>query len=236
MIDVVDLEVKYGDRPAVRNLSFTVRPGEIYALLGGNGAGKTSTLSAVLGLVPPTKGSVVVDGARVGPGARPRVVYVPEVVDLYPELDPIETLALFAGVAGRAADEAAFAAALEQSGLPADQHHLPVGTFSKGMRQKVALALSEARGARTLVLDEPTSGLDPLAADQLASRLRAARADGAAILMSTHDVLHAAGLADRVGVLVEGRLAQQLDARGLDAPALLEAYRAARSSAERSSL
>ena len=226
MIEVRGLTKRYGARTAVDALSFTVGPGELYALLGGNGAGKTATLNLILGLLAADGGEVRVDGVAVGPGARPCAVYVPEVVALYPDLDPLETLALFASVAGRTVSEADRAGALTRAGLAAEHHHRRVGTFSKGMRQKVALALAEVQGARSVVLDEPTSGLDPLASAQLAERLAAAKAGGAAILMSTHDVLHAANLADRVGILQAGRLVAELDATGMDAAALLAAYQA----------
>ena len=217
MIEVRGLTKRFGARAAVDDLSFTVARGELYALLGGNGAGKTTTLNMILGLLRPDAGVVQVDGAPVGPGARPRAVYVPEVVALYPELDPLETLEQFAAVAGRA---------LTRAGLAEEHHRRRVGTFSKGMRQKVALALAEVEGAHTVILDEPTSGLDPLASAQLAERLAATKAGGAAILMSTHDVLHAAALADRVGILKGGRLVAELAAAGMDGPALLAAYQA----------
>jgi ABC-2 type transport system ATP-binding protein len=226
VIEVRGLTKRYGARAAVDGLSFTVAPGTLYALLGGNGAGKTTTLNLILGLLAADGGEIRVDGQAVGLGARPRAVYVPEVVALYPDLDPLETLALFAAVAGRDVPEAERAGALARAGLAEEHHRRRVGTFSKGMRQKVALALAEVQGAHTVILDEPTSGLDPLASAQLAERLGAAKAAGAAILMSTHDVLHAAQLADRVGILQAGRLVAELDAAGMDAAALLAAYQA----------
>lgn len=227
MIRIAGLEVTYGAHRAVEDLTLEVPRGTLYALLGGNGAGKTSTLHAVLGLLTASKGLIEVDGQRIAPGQRPRAVFVPEVVDLYPDLDALETLELFAAVAGRKLTFEARAAALSRAGLDPEHHRRRLRGFSKGMRQKVALALSDVHDARTLVLDEPTSGLDPAASDQLAARLREAKAEGASILMSTHDVLHAAGLADRVGILMNGRLVRELDAADLDAAGLLAVYREA---------
>jgi len=227
MIHVEHLQKSYGDQQAVRDLSFDVAPGELYALLGGNGAGKTTTLHMLLGLVESDGGTIQVDGQTVGPGARPRAVYVPEVVQLYADLDAIETLELFASVAGHSVTAAACGTALEQAGLAPEHHRRRIGIYSKGMRQKVALALAEVQKAGALVLDEPTSGLDAVAAAQLAERLKAAKARGSAVLMSTHDVLHVAGLADKIGILHRGVLVEELPGQGLDGPQLLKAYREA---------
>lgn len=227
MIDVQNLQKSFAGRPVVQDLNFRVGAGQLYALLGGNGAGKTTTLHMVLGLIPRDSGQIQVDGVTVGPGVRPRAVYVPEVVELYADLDALETLELFTAVAGETVNTADCARALEHAGLAPEHHRRRLGVYSKGMRQKVALALAELRKAGAVVLDEPTSGLDALASAQLAERLAAAKARGAAILMSTHDVLHVAGLADRVGILHGGRLVAELDCAQMDGPSLLEAYRSA---------
>lgn len=224
MIEVHALEMRYRGHVAVQSLSLSVAKGQLYALLGGNGAGKTTTLHAVLGLRAPAAGRIQVGAVEVSAGQRPRAVYVPEVVDLYPDLDAIETLELFAGVAGQSTARADLAGALTRAGLDAAAHHRRLRTYSKGMRQKVALALAEVQKSDLIVLDEPTSGLDPSAAAQLAERLAAAKAAGSTILMSTHDVLHLAGIADRVGILAGGRLLRELDATDMDGPALLAAY------------
>ncbi len=226
MIEVKNLNKMYGSRVAVQDLSFTVGSGELYALLGGNGAGKTTTLHMILGLISRDSGQITVDDRIVKTGTRPRAIYVPEVVELYADLDAIETLQLFASVAGQSSTGPQCAEALNRAGLSPEHHRRRLGVYSKGMRQKVALALAEVQRARTVVLDEPTSGLDPAAAAQLAQRLQAAKDRGAAILMSTHDVLHVAGVADRVGILQSGRLVAEVDCKDMDGPALLEAYRA----------
>lgn len=231
MIKVKNLQKRYGSRVAVQDLSFTVGSGELYALLGGNGAGKTTTLHMVLGLIPRDAGEISIDERLVNAGTRPRAIYVPEVVELYADLDAIETLQLFAAVAGQPSSTALCGEALSRAGLDAEHHTRRLGVYSKGMRQKVALALAEVQQARTIVLDEPTSGLDPAAAAQLAERLQAAKERGSAILMSTHDVLHVAGVADRVGILQSGRLVAELECKNMDGPALLEAYRASVSEA-----
>ena len=227
MIEARSLSKRFGPTAGIREVSLRVARGELYALLGGNGAGKTTTLHLLLGLIAADAGEALIDGEWVGPGRRARAAFVPEVVELYPELTPLETLELFAAVAERAQDRGALEAALETAGLAPELHRRPVRAFSKGMRQKVALAAAAVQGAKAILLDEPTSGLDPAAAEQLMLRLAALKAAGAAILMSTHDILLVSRVADRVGILREGRLVEEHPAAGLDGAALLELYRTA---------
>jgi len=225
MIEAKKLKKVFGERTAVDELELNVQPGEIYALLGGNGAGKTTTMHLLLGLIPADGGEAVIDGVRIVPGVRPRAAFVPEVVDLYADLDPIETLELFLGIAGIQKTTEEISVALERSGLDRAHHRRRLRVFSKGMRQKVALAIAEAQGAKAIFLDEPTSGLDPAAAEQLMSRLIALKKAGAAILMTTHDVLQVQNAADRVGFVREGKLLEERRMSDLGSESLLEIYR-----------
>jgi ABC-2 type transport system ATP-binding protein len=225
MIEAKKLKKSFGDRVAVDELELSVQPGEIYALLGGNGAGKTITMHLLLGLIPADSGEAIIDGARIVPGVRPRAAFVPEVVDLYADLDPIETLELFLGIAGIAKTAEEIAVALEHAGLDRTHHRRRLRVFSKGMRQKVALAIAEAQGAKAIFLDEPTSGLDPAAAESLMSRLIALKNAGAAILMTTHDVLQVQNAADRVGFVREGKLLEERRMSDLGGESLLQIYR-----------
>jgi ABC-2 type transport system ATP-binding protein len=157
-------------------------------------------------------------------GRRPKAAFVPEVVDLYPDLDPIETLELFTGVAGLSRPEPELAGALSRAGLDVAHHRRRLRVFSKGMRQKVALAIAEALDARAIFLDEPTSGLDPAAAAQLMERLAAMKARGAAILRSTHDVFQVESAADRIGIVRDGKLLAERRVSELGEP-LFDLYR-----------
>jgi ABC-2 type transport system ATP-binding protein len=225
MIEAKKLVKRFGDRVAVDEIEFEVKAGEIYALLGGNGAGKTTTMHLLLGLIPADGGEAIVDGVRIQPGVRPRAAFVPEVVDLYADLDPIETLQLFLGVAGISKDRSEIEAALDRSGLDRSHHRRRLRVFSKGMRQKVALAIAEAQGAKAIFLDEPTSGLDPIAAEQLMGRLVQLKHEGAAILMTTHDVLQVQSTADRVGFVRDGKLLEERKVSDLSGESVIDLYR-----------
>nr|WP_145551052.1 ABC transporter ATP-binding protein [Variovorax boronicumulans] len=211
------VEAGYAGRSILRGLDLAVAPGETYALLGANGAGKTTTLSLFLGFVQPTRGQVRVLGAdpvAQAAQARHQLAYMPENVALYEHLTARENLAYFLDLAGRHQGAEAIAAALARAGLDTAAHGRRVAGFSKGMRQKVAIALALARQVPVLLLDEPTSGLDPQAQAEFSRLLAWLRGEGVAILMVTHDLLGAAEVADRIGFLDQGRLLDEVTASG----------------------
>ena len=213
MIRTHRLSKRYGDVAALEDLELTVAAGEVVCLLGANGAGKTTTLQILLGFVPPSSGQARVAGhdvARAPALARACAGYLPEVVELYPWLDGLETLAYFEGLAGRRPGAAALTAALDRVGLPGAAHRRRVATYSKGMRQKLGLAIALAKGAEVLLLDEPMSGLDPAAANDLVGQLRELAATDVAILMVTHDIFRAQQVADRIGIMRRGRRVEEL--------------------------
>lgn len=218
-LEAVALEQHYGGLSVLRGLTFSVRKGEIYALLGGNGAGKSTTLNLFLGLVGPTAGSARVCGVEVGAdptAARSRIAYVPENVALYEHLTARENIDYLLTLARADTDPAVIAEALDAVGLVRDAWDRRLSGFSKGMRQKVAIALAIARRVPVLLLDEPTSGLDPRATADFNRLLQTARARGVATLMVTHDLLGASEVADRIGFLKDGRLEVELSAEGAD--------------------
>nr|WP_198927796.1 ABC transporter ATP-binding protein [Sphingomonas jeddahensis] len=213
-IDVRALRHSYGQREVLRGLDLRVAAGEIYALLGGNGAGKSTTLSALLGFIRPGSGSVQVcgiDPATAPQDARAQLAYVPESVALYDHLTARENVEYFLALARAARDRGTVIdPALDAVGLPGHAWDARVGGFSKGMRQKVAIALALARHVPVLLLDEPTSGLDPSATLEFNRLIETARDRGVAILMVTHDLLSAVDVADRIGFLSEGRIEEEL--------------------------
>lgn len=207
----------YGGHRVLDGLSLSVASGEIYALLGGNGAGKSTTLSALLGFVRVDGGSVRVGGvdAAADPDAvRRRIAYLPENVALYEHLSAVENADYLLALSGTPRDRPAIVEALAAAGLQERAFDQRLGGFSKGMRQKVAIAVALLREVPVLLLDEPTSGLDPRATADFNALLHAVRARGTAVLMVTHDLLSAADVADRIGFLEGGRIVAAVAAEG----------------------
>jgi len=201
--------------PVLNTVSFTVLPGEVYALLGGNGAGKSTTLLTFLGFLRPSGGEVLVAGQSVASNveaARAQIAYLPEAASLYGHLDAYENLGYFLDLAGRKVTRAAVDAALDQVALPGEARSRRMQSYSKGMRQKTAIALALLRDTPILLLDEPTSGLDPVAIDEFHDLVKALAAAGRTVLMVTHDVYGACQVADRVGLLRGGQLVGSFEA------------------------
>ena len=209
MIEVQALCKRYEDQVAVDHLDLAVLPGEIYCLLGANGAGKTTTLNVLLGFIPPTSGTARIGGVDVSERpleARGLVAYLSENVMLYGNLSVWRNLEFFAALCGTGAlDRQAAAALLQRVGLTEAVLTRRVKALSKGMRQKVGLAICLLKNAPALIMDEPMSGLDPKATVELMALLTDLRAAGKALLVSTHDVFRARQIASRVGILRAGR-------------------------------
>jgi len=213
--------------PAVDNLSLTVAPGELFALLGPNGAGKTTTINCLLGFISPDSGRAIIDGldvARDPLETKRRLAYIPEQVNLYGYFSGVENLAYFSELAGHRYSDTDLRRFLSDAGLQTEAHDRRVSGYSKGMRQKVGIAIALAKKAKALLLDEPTSGLDPSAAHEFSQLLRTLRERGVAILMATHDLFRAKQDATRVGIMRHGRLAHILTAAELSHTDLEKLY------------
>lgn len=228
MIATHALTKRYGTKLALDALDLSIPAGEVYCLLGPNGAGKTTTIRLLCGFEEASEGSAWLAGREVArdlAGARAASAYVPEVVALYPRLSGLENLRYLAGLAlGRELAEPEGRALLLRAGLAAEAHERLVAGYSKGMRQKVALALALAKDARALLFDEPTSGLDPRAAAEFTDTVRALARAGAAVLMATHDLVLALEAGTRVGILVEGKRVDERRATELDQAELARLY------------
>lgn len=221
------LTKRYADFLALDSLNLTVSAGEAVCLLGANGAGKTTTLNLFLGFTPPSSGQALVGGqdAAANPtAARARLGFLPEVVSLYPALTGAENLAFFTALAGGRVDRERRDAVLRRLRFPLDALSRRAGAYSKGMRQKVGLAVALLKGAEAILLDEPLSGLDPAAANDLVDVLREIATQGAALLIATHDIFRAKDVASRIGIMRHGRLVDLVDPTRLSGPELEQVY------------
>jgi ABC-2 type transport system ATP-binding protein len=219
MLQTQSLSKQFGATRALDDVTLRVEPGEIYCLLGANGAGKTTLVNVFLNFVEPSEGQALVDGldvTREPLTTKQRLAYIPEQVMLYGALSGLENLRYFAALAtGRKAARDELLALLVRVGLDETAAERRVATYSKGMRQKVGIAIALAKNAMALLLDEPTSGLDPKAAAEFAQLLRDARDQGVAVLTTTHDLFHAKQTGTRIGIMRQGRLVAQLNSRDL---------------------
>ena len=219
MLQAINLTKQFGSNQALANVNLNVSSGEIYCLLGANGAGKTTLINLFLGFLEPTKGEVRINNNSVI--ERPLVckkdiAYIPEQVMLYGVLSGLENLEYFAALAtGKKLPKDQLLHLLEEAGLDAKWAGKKVSTYSKGMRQKVGIAIAMAKQAKAFLLDEPTSGLDPKAANEFSHLITKARQNGVAILMATHDLFHAKQTGTRIGIMREGKLRTEINANDI---------------------
>jgi ABC-2 type transport system ATP-binding protein len=208
---------RFADLTAVDHLDLDVQRSEIVFLCGANGAGKTTTLKLFAGLLAPTSGTLTVDGISITDRAleaRRLLSFVPESVQLHPYLSGSENLAYFLSLGtAKLPSQNSLESALVAAGLPEDALHKRAGSYSKGMRQKVVLALAALRGSDAVLLDEPTSGLDLRSTEELACAMRSMRERGAAVLAVSHDLDFVRETADRVAILENGRLERIIDGK-----------------------
>jgi len=210
LIETQHLVKVYGEKPAVKDVSFEVRGGEIFGFLGPNGAGKTTTIKMIVGLLKPTSGSVKVGGFDVQTQpllAKAASGYVPDAPNLYPKLTARELLRFVGDLYGiergqveRRSEELLRLFDLVEAGDDS------IDSYSHGMQQKTALAAALVHDPRVLVLDEPTVGLDPKSARLIKDILRQLAERGAAIFLSTHILEIAERMCDRIGIINQGGL------------------------------
>lgn len=227
MIVTYNLTKKYSDHIALEQLNLVVKEGEIYCLLGANGAGKTTTINLLLGFIEPTSGRAIINELNVAddPKATKQfIAYIPENLMLYPSLTAVENLDFFSGIAGKKLRKEQLNGFLEEAGLQHEALNRRISNFSKGMRQKVGIAIALAKDAQVLLLDEPTSGLDPKASNEFSQLLEKLRGKGVATLMATHDLFRAKEVATHIGIMKDGQLKQQFVAADISLSQLEKTY------------
>ncbi|HLO59473.1 MAG TPA: ABC transporter ATP-binding protein [Bacteroidales bacterium] len=211
MLQAIDLTKRYEDQQlALDALNLEIKEGEIFFLLGANGAGKTTTINLFLNFIEPTSGKALINGIDVTKDpleSKKFVSYVSENVMLYGNFTARQNLDFFAKLGGKDnLTREDYYMRMREVGLQEEAFEKKVRTFSKGMRQKVGLTIAIIKDAPNILLDEPTAGLDPKAAAELMQILVNLKRQGKSILMCTHDIFRAKSIADRVGIMKEGRL------------------------------
>ena len=211
-VAVDDVSRHFGRRRAVSRVNFTARAGAILGLLGPNGAGKSTMLAMLATLLQPTAGAIrfgALDPRADGAALRSRIGVLGHDLFLYPELTALENLAFFASLYQQSDASGVASRALTRAGL-SDRAHDPVQSFSRGMRQRVALERALIHDPRLALLDEPFTGLDDASAAALVARLRALKENGVIVILATHDLELAEGLIDEAVFLRDGRVASTM--------------------------
>ena len=199
--------------PVLHGLDLAIERGEVYGFLGHNGAGKSTTMKVILGLLRPDRGTITVFGEpRANARARARIGYLSEEIGLYPQLNADEMLMLAGDLfrIPRATTRARAGELIERVGL-SPKRSAKIKHYSKGMRQRLGLATALINDPELLILDEPYSGLDPIGRKELRALLVELKKQGKTILMSSHIVPDVEAVCDRVGILHAGRIARVLD-------------------------
>ena len=227
MIQAINLTKKYGDHEALSNLNLSVRAGEVFCLLGANGAGKTTTINLFLNFISPTSGEARINNILVSENpieTKKYVAYIPENLILYPNLSGLENLSYFSSLSGKNLTDDQMVDLLTQAGLQKQSIKKWVSGYSKGMRQKVGIAIALAKDAKGLLLDEPTSGLDPKASNEFSDLLTDLREKNVAVLMATHDLFRAQDTGTHIGIMKNGKLVENFAANEISLSALEKTY------------
>lgn len=229
MIEARNLTKRYEDGVlALDHVSFSVQAGQIYAMLGANGAGKTTAINIFFNFIEPTEGEALVDGIvthKEPLRAKQKLAFVSENVMLYPNFTAVQNLDFFARLGGKKNyRKEDYYEVLRRVGLQQEAFDKRLKGFSKGMRQKCGIAIAILKDAPAILLDEPTAGLDPEAGFNFMELLVSLREEGKAILMSTHDIFRAKDVADVVGIMNKGKLVMQRSRKDLVAENLEKLY------------
>lgn len=206
IVEVKDFNLRFGDKHIVKDLSFDVQPGEVFALLGANGSGKTSTIRSLLRIYSPTSGTLNIDGKPYSSDDSHLVGYLPEERGLYVRSTVIDVMTYFGELKGLRRSEArdSSLAYLKRVGLE-DKANLTVKKLSGGQQQKVQLGVAIANNPKLLILDEPTKGLDPVNRKLLLDIVEELRQQGSAVIYITHLMEEVERLADRILIIKSGQ-------------------------------
>lgn len=227
VLQAMQLGKQYNGTAALSNLNLSIGRGEIFCLLGQNGAGKTTTINLFLGFTEPSSGLATINGVEVkrnDAATKKFVAYIPEVVQLYGNLTGVENLDFFSRLGGWKYPEKQLSTFLLKAGLQSEAQTNRLSTYSKGMRQKVGIAIALAKNADAILMDEPTSGLDPKATAGFTSICKELAAEGKTIFMATHDIFNAVNVGTRIGIMRKGSLVHTVTTSNITANELQRLY------------
>lgn len=225
MLKAINVTKSFNGKVALKDVSFEVKKGETFCLLGQNGAGKTTTINIFLGFINKDRGQAFIGEKEVGKdNTNVLTAYIPETVQLYGNLSGVENLDFFSRLAGFIYSTKELEAFLLKTGLQSDAQHQRLSSYSKGMRQKVGIAVALAKNAEVIFMDEPTSGLDPKATAEFTKICKELTATGKIIFMATHDIFNAVEVGTTIGIMKEGVLVQKLKTSEIDAGKLNQLY------------
>ncbi len=229
MLETKDLTKQYEDGLlALDHLNIRVEPGEIFCMFGANGAGKTTAINLILGFILPTEGTAFVEGVDVVKEplkSKEHISYVSENVMLYGNFTAYQNLDYFSRLAGkRNLKRTDYAEVMSRVGLQEKAFDMRVKNFSKGMRQKLGIAVAILKDAPNLILDEPTSGLDPKSGQEFLDLLLELKGKEKSIFISSHDIFRAKFIADRVGFMLQGKLVMMKSSEELKGEDLNKLY------------
>jgi ABC-2 type transport system ATP-binding protein len=227
MIKIQNISKSFNGQVVIDNLTLEAKSGTIVGLLGANGAGKSTTINMILGFLEPDNGTIEVDGLTIKNNLkdiRKIIGYVPENVNLYTYLSGIENLDYFCKLNNTKYNTSQLEQILIECGLDKETHHKKIENYSKGMRQKVGIAIAYSRNARVYLLDEPASGLDPLASNELSVLLKKLALNGAAIIMASHDIFRVNETCDKICILKKGLLVKEIIGGSMTSKELEEVY------------
>jgi len=229
MLEAINLTKIYEDGLlALDHLTLKVEPGEIFCMFGANGAGKTTAINLFLNFIPPSEGTALIEDIDVVKEplrSKDYLAFVSENVMLYANFTAFQNLDYFTKLAGkRGLTKVDYAKALKSVGLQDEAFEMRTKNFSKGMRQKLGLAIAVIKDAPNILLDEPTAGLDPKSGQEFLNLLIKIRNEGKSVFMSTHDIFRAKLIADRVGFMKKGKLVMLKTRQELEGEDLTELY------------
>ena len=225
MIKLNNVFKSFKEHKALSDLSIEVKSGEIYGLLGANGAGKSTTLNLILGFLNADSGSIELKNLEDNSDISTNLIgYIPENVNLYPYLSGIENLDYFCKLANLRYNKNELKSFLNECGLNEAFHKKLTSSYSKGMRQKVGIAIAYAKKAKIYLLDEPASGLDPLSSNELSLLLKKMSARGATILMASHDIFRVRETCHKIGILKNGSLVKEMYSKDVSSRELESLY------------